>query len=421
MQPCLLPVVFALLPAAPVVAEEQNYETEQPADSVEETSVEAVEERRVDEAAGIEDVEARRRALAQAREEEPEDEPPTELTIYGSARVHWINTFDLETLERKSRFGDGNSRMGLRGSWRFFPGWWLFGTYEAGFDLVENFSTRGEAFGDGGMTTRLAYLGLEHENLTVIAGQNWSAYYQVAGVTDRFAIFGGSASGIYNAGTAGQQMGTGRAEDVVQARTYVQPGRWAPWLKPFNLNLQYQAGQPIPGVDNAEFDYGIQASAFLETQREFSVGVAYSRSVIADEAPPAVAAAGISGDAQAFAMTTRMYGKRWYAALLYSRLKNMEITDQGRYFDANGLELYAQWEVIDKWWLIGGYNWLEPDDDDPAVGAYRVQYAVLGGRYSFRSFERMLYAEYRVDNGRIVDGRKGKDEFTVGVRWDFGG
>lgn len=411
----LLPV-----PAAQVAADEGAAEAVQAGEPHEKEPAEVVEERRVDEAAGIEDVEARRRALAQARDEDAEYEARTELTPYGSARVHWINTFDPETLERKSRVGDGNSRIGLRGGWQFIPGWSLFGTYEAGLDLVENFSSRGELFGDGGMTTRLAYLGVEHEHVTVLAGQNWSAYYQVAGVTDRFAIFGGSASGVYNAGTAGQQMGTGRAEDVIQARTYVQPGRWAPWLKPFNLNLQYQAGQPIPGVDNAEFDDGVQASAFLETQSEFSVGIAYSRSLLPDEVPPAVAAVGMDGDAEAFAITTRMYGNRWYAALLYSRLKNMEVTDQGRYFDGDGIELYAQWEILDKWWLIGGYNWLEPDDEDPAIGEYRVRYTVLGARYSFRSFARMLYAEYRLDAGRFADGSKGKDEFTVGIRWDFG-
>lgn len=133
----------------------------------EESSQEVVEERRIDEAAGIEDIEAKRCALAQAgHADAPEVQSTTELTFYGSARVHAINTFDLETNEQKSRAGDGNSRIGLRRAWHFHP--------------------------------------------------------------------------------------------------------------------------------------------------------------------------------------------RWYAALLYSRLANMETTDQGRYFDADGLELYSQWEVVDKWRLIGG-------------------------------------------------------------------
>ena len=109
--------------------------------------------------------------------------------------------------ERESKLGDGNSRLGLRAKWQITPGWSLFGRGEAGFDVVEGFSDRSDATGEGGLTARLAYIGLEHEKLTLVAGQNWSAYYQVAGVTDRFAIFGGSASGAYNEGTAGQNSG----------------------------------------------------------------------------------------------------------------------------------------------------------------------------------------------------------------------
>ena len=98
----------------------------------------------------------------------------------------------------------------------------------------------------------------------------------------------------------------------------------------------------------------------------------------------------------------------------------METTDQGRYFDGTGAELYAQWEIKDNWWLIGGANVLEPDAEDPDAGMFRVRYVVLGGRYSFDSFKRMVYVEYRIDEGRRFDGRRNKDELTIGVRWDFG-
>ena len=84
------------------------------------------------------------------------------------------------------------------------------------------------------------------------------------------------------------------------------------------------------------------------------------------------------------------------------------------------MELYAQWEAVENWWLIGGGNWLEPDEDDPDAGQFRIRYGVIGGRYSFDSFRRMLYIEYRIDDGRTFDGRPTKDEITIGVRWDFG-
>ena len=53
------------------------------------------------------------------------------------------------------------------------------------------------------------------------------------------------------------------------------------------------------------------------------------------------------------------------------------------------------------------------------AGQFRIAYVVLGLRYTLRSFERMFYLEYKIDYGRTVDGRSGKDEVTIGIRWDF--
>ncbi len=389
---------------------------EQPVEVTEE-----VVERRADEAALNEDPEAQRQVKREIAEASDAAAPVSKFSteFYGSARIHAINSFDLETGDVQQRIGDGNSRLGLRGDWQFSPGWYLFGRYEGGLDLVENFTTRADLFGDGGVTTRLAYMGVEKDGFTLAVGQNWSAYYQVAGITDRFAIFGGSASGVYNAGTAGQQTGTGRAKDVIQARTNVATKNWVPWLKPFKLNVQYQLGQPIPGVGNVKYDYSYGASAFLETQSEYGIGIAYNRAVVPADALSALNNAGIDGDSTAIAISTRTYGERWYVSVLYSRLKNMETTDEDIYFDGEGLEVFGQWQLKDRLWLIGGYNFLRPDDDETRAGEFRTRYGVVGARYTVRSFERMVYFEYRIDSSRLVDGSPRKNEFTIGIRWDF--
>ena len=389
---------------------------------------EEIEERRSDEAALIEDPEAQRRALALAAQEEAEEldtgpgefEPESSIEFYGSARVHVINNYDVVTGDQSIRVGDGNSRAGARAEWEYRSGWYLYGRGELGFNLVDNFTTRGAQVGDDDFDVRLGYVGIDHENLSIVAGRNWSAYYQVAGVTDRFAIFGGSASGVYNARTAGNATGTGRADEVIQGRLYVTPGEgFFGNLKPFRLNLQYQLGQQIPFVPGEKYDFSYGASAFLETNNEYSIGIAYNRAEVPVDRM-AILNAGIDGDASALAFTTRAYSNRWYAALLFSRLRNMEVTNEGRYFNGTGIEFYAQWEFKENWWLIGGANVLEPDSDDPDVGAYRVRYAVIGGRYSFDSFRRMIYVEHRLDDGRLVDGSLPKNELTIGVRWDFG-
>lgn len=65
-------------------------------------------------------------------------------------------------------------------------------------------------------------------------------------------------------------------------------------------------------------------------------------------------------------------------------------------------------------------NLLEPDSEDLDAEMCRVRYAVIGGRYSIGSFRRMIYVEHRLDDGRLVDGRRPENELTVGIRWDFG-
>lgn len=114
------------------------------------------------------------------------------------------------------------------------------------------------------------------------------------------------------------------------------------------------------------------------------------------------------------------FGERWYAALVVAWLDNVRTTDQMKYFNSRGAELCVQWEIRDRWWLIAGGNWLKPDREDSEAGEYQVDYGVIGLRYTFDSFNRMLYAEYRLNRSRLWDGTPLKNELTVGVRWDFG-
>jgi outer membrane protein N len=391
----------------------------------------AIEERQIDEASLNEDPEAQRRALAESKAQAEKDaeaagalppppEPSTSIDFYGSARIHVVNTFNPESGDRKSQVGDGNSRLGTRAEWQFSPKWSLYGRAEYGIDLVNEPSSRTDLFSGEGLNPRLVFGGFDSDSLSLTYGKNWGAYYQVAGITDRFAVFGGAASGVYNAGSAGQFTGTGRADEALQARIYVNTEETVLHrFKPFNLNLQYQKGQPIPFAQGEKYSESYGASALLEAKKGITVGVAYNRAVV-DLSQPGVVAAGMDGHSEALAITTRAYGSRWYAGLLVARLDNMEVTDQQRYYNGNGVEVYAQFEVRKNWWLIGGVNWIRPDADDPNIGQYRTKYGVIGGRYSFNSFKHMIYVEYRIDQGRLTDGRPLKDEITVGVRWDFG-
>ncbi len=287
--------------------------------------------------------------------------------------------------------------------------------------MLDTFTPKaGEEDKDGfGLRERLLYGGFDAENLTATFGKAWSAYYKIAGMADRFSIFGGDGVGVYNANTDGGPTGTGRADDVLQARIYTSSLK-ALRIKPFNLNIQYQDGRPIPQLQNRRYGRAYGASAWLETQGDHGIGLAYQRSEIDFENDTVVQGAGIDGDATAIATAFRTYGERWYAALVFAWLDNIETTDQLKYINGRGAELYAQWQFRDRWWLIAGGNWLKPDNDDPQAGEYEVKYAVLGLRYTLDSFNRMLYAEYRLDGGTLYNGTPRKNELTIGFRWDFG-
>ena len=238
-------------------------------------------------------------------------------------------------------------------------------------------------------------------------------------MADRFSIFGGNAAGVYNAGTDGGGTGTGRADDVLQVKLYTSSLK-AIRIKPFNLNLQFQEGQSISNVSNRQYGRAWSASAWLESQSDYGIGLAYHKANIDDSFDPVIKQAGIDGDATAFAVSLRTVGERWYVALVLARLENSETTDTMKYFNGDGVELYSQWEFKDRWWMIAGGNWLVPDEDDEDAGEYEVAYLVLGLRYTFDSFKRMLYAEYRYENGTLHNGTERKDEATIGFRWDFG-
>ena len=338
---------------------------------------------------------------------------------YASARVHAVNAYNVTNDESSTNLADGNSRIGARVQWDPAESWSLFSRLELGFDAVTLFSGKASTEGFGSLTPRLFNVGFENDKLLVSYGQSWSTYYKVAGVTDKFSVFGGNASGVYNAATVGDKTGLGRAEQVVQARVYVDDFQGLFDLKPFNLNIQYQRPTDIPFTESDKYEYGYGISVWLETESEFGIGLAYNRSVVPKEIIAGTNPAGLDGDAEAFAMGFRTFGEKWYASLTYSDLRNVEVTNLGQYVDSQGVELYAQRQISDRWWIIGGGNYLKPTGDDPDAGEFEIKYVVLGARYTFRSFERMVFMEYKFSESRTVSGDPGKDELSLGVRWDF--
>jgi len=344
---------------------------------------------------------------------------PSGVDLYGSARLRYRKAGGETDLE------DGGSRVGVNATWQYRPQSWLFGRAEAGFNLLNTFEavfqpgSRESDSSGSALFPRLYYAGLETPDLIASFGKNWSTYYQVTGFTDLFDSTGGSASGTYNAQTDGGYTGTGRADSVLQTRLTVD---WFPEslrVKPFDMNVQLQYGRRIPHVEDARYGLGLGLSGVFKTREDTEVGLAYNFAEVKTKGDPAVVAAGIDGNAHALAVSARRIRDRWYLASTVSRMLNHETTDEQRYVDAWGWEVYGRYRLFGKLWAVGGWNWLKPDAGQPLAGQYRVKYGVLGLRYSIKEFRRLVYLEARFDKSRDADGDQIGDSVAFGVRWDF--
>jgi predicted porin len=341
----------------------------------------------------------------------------TSIQLYGSARLRYAET------DQQGDWDDGGSRVGLNGELQFRPKFWLLGRAEIGFnilDTVDNVLGASDRLrDDGSASARLLYGGVQTPSTTLTLGKNWSSYYQVSGITDRFEVFGSDASGTFNALTDGGASGTGRADNVLQGRFSIDslPESWQ--LKPFKLNVQLQRGKSIPLVDGAEYSHSLGISALLESKNEKVIGIAYNQAFIDNEDLPALKAQGINGDARALVIGTRQFSDKYYVGTTLSRLENHETTDDGDYFDGWGWEFFGSYNFANRWWMVGGWNLLEPDQNKPLAGDYRLRYGVLGVRFTFDEFRKMIFSEIRLDNSRNADGTRPGNVYTIGVRWDL--
>jgi len=346
---------------------------------------------------------------------------PNRFSFYGSLRMRYRST-DIESL-----LGDGGTRVGTDGAWQFIPEYWLLGRFEVGFKIFDHLDQIIDPGSQGNGTIvddiflRLAYVGVEFPKAFLTYGKNWSTYYQVASFTDRFQGTGGDASGTFNAGTDGGSSGTGRADQVWQTRLQINhPWQIISHLKPFNLNIQYQAGEKIPHSRKQRYDHSFGISAIMERSNNFKTGFALNYAAIKKKDRAKLRTIGLNGDDLALLYGLQWFGEKWYFATVFSYLLNHMATNDGYYFDAWGNEVYGHYQIFDRIWLTGGWNLLQPLHDQKQAGAYKRQYAVVGLRYTFKDFQRMIYANIRHDNSKLSSDSS-KDvgnTYTIGVRRD---
>lgn len=413
-----------------VISEEEDPQAQRTSEHQEEIREAAEQKELKDQATEVDASSDMSREEVKSEEEEPrfereevakpDIEEPFKGNIYGSIRLRY------RTSDAGSLLGDAGSRAGLEGGWQVAQDSWVYARLEVGFNLLDELDqilspsgSSGESQTGESLFPRLYTVGIETPVIVASFGKTWSSYYKISNFTDRFDSAGSSAVGTFNANTDGGATGTGRADSVLQSLAYIDfmPEKWK--VNPFNLNIQFQSGQPIPGVEGVSYQYSFGLSAVLDSRKDYTLGVAYNRARIDDLDNPAVQATGIKGDAEAILLGARWFDEKRYIGFTVARLLNHESTDEGTYFAGWGSELYARYHLIKDYWLVGGYNWLAPDEDEVQAGEYELLYGIVGLRYSIDDFNRLAYAEWRIDSTILESGENLGNIFTIGIRWDF--
>ena len=336
------------------------------------------------------------------------------MDLYGSMRIFTEAGAGHPTLN------DGSSRLGIRLGRRLANGKTLFGRVEWKINLVDNDSEfkSGDNQSGGGIvvrsedtekvfSTRLGYLGGSIKNIgEVTFGKQWSVYYDVAGWTDNFNVYGGAGLSVYSAGTDGGVLGSGRADNAIIWRS--ERGK-------VSYGLQTQ----LKTVDDNTDDYkGLGGSVIVSASDSWDIGLAFAGARVSGRFEQ------ISGDDQSGVATlgARYHRGPWNAAINLATWKNHEaifFEDGTLIYDGVGAELYAEYAYSDRLQLYGGINYTDPDIDDPRVDPdFGIEFLIFGASL-FASEESFAYIEALFSNSTDENGEDVDSVISAGFRFDF--
>ncbi len=335
------------------------------------------------------------------------------IDIYGSMRLFTEVGDDDPTLN------DGSSRLGMRLARNLRNGRTLFGRIEwktnlvdndSAFVVSDNSSSDGIALeseeSDSVLSTRLGYVGFRFDDIGELTfGKQWAVYYDVAGWTDVYNVYGGSALSVYSAGTDGGFLGSGRADNAVIWRS--KRGR-------LSYGLQTQLKTSSDGDDFK----GLGGSLIFAPNEAWELGAAVSASRVKGTFED------IAGDEDSWVATigVKYRSEPWHVAFNVAKWENHEaifFDDDTLIYDGAGAEFYAAYEYSDRWHFYGGFNYTDPDIDDPRVDSDFGKEHLLLGASVFATPESFAYFEAVLSNDRDVNGDRIDSVLSTGLRFDF--
>lgn len=252
-------------------------------------------------------------------------------------------------------------------------------------------------------TIRLGYLGIGHEKLGSVAlGKQWGAYYDIAGFTDGFTVFGSSGVDVYAGGTDGGWKGTGRADVAVVYRNHI---------KDLHFSLQTQ-------LFGTHTNYG--ASLYYYFNKNLKAGVAWNLANMPDEFTDQVPT--LKAQSHNF-----IAGYQYVTEKLYSGLTAAYIEDQFRRIEDEaivsypvyGIEFLNRYTINPRIKVEAGFNiqW-EAESDTYFNGDYRLLQFYAGINYYFGELF-SVYLQGRLDDSRYLTPVNSANVLIIGLSFDF--
>jgi predicted porin len=335
------------------------------------------------------------------------------LSFYGKLSVHSAVFDDEVVLQQNS------PRVGVYLERNIIEDLKVFGDLEYGINIIENNVFNNDAntivdfandpFAENeAFVNRLGYVGFKHDKwgaLTV--GKQWGVYYDVAGFTDIFTVFGGEATGVYSANTDGGWKGTGRADNAIVYRNS---------LKNFDFGLQAQ-------LFNGSQNYG--ASLIYNFDMGLSLGMAGNIAQINSEFEEFIS---YSREDNTNLLFSAKYVKKnkFNVAFAYSINQDeftaeTSSTDETKIiaYPTHGIELFANYYATPKLEFQAGFNRISDIEKDSYFnGEYTLMHYVIGANY-YITPKTYAYASARIGDSKFVNNVRDFDVFVLGFAYNF--
>ena len=256
-------------------------------------------------------------------------------------------------------------------------------------------------------SSRLANIGLSHPKWgTLTLGKQWGVYYDVAGYTDNFKVFGGESNGVYAGQTDGGWKGTGRADNAIAYRNQFKNISFGiqtqlfPKNRNFGAAIQYHFPFDLSlGLSYNTAKINSSLSDFIEFERSqnsnYAFGAKYSKSNFS-----IAATYSINQDE-------------------FTVLDTEDDDFQIIAYPTHGIELFSNYYIHKRLELQAGFNRIHDIENQSYFnGDYTLMHYIFGVNYYITN-DTIIYSSARIGDSNLVNNTRDVNVYLIGFSFNF--